>query len=673
MPITDQQIQRAEEKQREAAHDSSPQIRLVAGPGTGKSRVIVERVRWLLERGVSPANIYVVSFTRASSRDLKKRICDYCKEQGQEGGEHVSVSTLHSLALRTLRMSRLLDSDPSVLDEWELEHIFDAEFSVYSGYTLGRCKDLRDVYEASLATEIERIAEHRLPEKPTQEEEETFLPFHQSRTSTYRCVLPGEIVRKCVDEMAAGTLNPAEVLRAKHLIVDEFQDLNETDQIFVKGFIQNGVVTFVAGDDDQSIYAFRFAFPEGIQTFADDYPDSITHELGDCFRCTPNILEMAKTLIEVYSPRSRIPKSSVSLYRDAAPLNDGVVHLWRSPSGFTEANMIAQSCRALIDSKRVPPRQILILLANHDVLFPALRSALEDEGVDFEPPRPASFIDTSEGRFVYGVLRIVCNPDDYIAHRLILGQLSNVGPTKCNDIVEVVLRECLNYKDIFHDLWLPRPASFSVDGSRAALERAKAICDRLEGWGQLDKIGRRLEDIAQLVTDYFGSPAADAWIRTVEYLPAGMSLQEVCDYLSSDTDEQQGRLLTGVYERLGLEIPSGGLLPPKVRMMTMHGAKGLDAQVVFIPGLEDGILPRQRQKPYPGDVQEAARLLYVSITRAKAACILSYAEARYIYGEYRKDRTRSEFVTRLGRRFSKRKSGLNGAEVQEIIRAIDLL
>src|SRR3990172_7205582 len=140
MPITAHQVAAAQAIQHAAAHDPSTQVRVIAGPGTGKSFAIQERVAWLLASGVSPTEIYVVSFTRASARDLRVRVIEYCRSQNISGADLVSITTLHSLALRALRRAGLLvyPSDPLVLDNWELDFFHDPEFSSSTGYRPGR-------------------------------------------------------------------------------------------------------------------------------------------------------------------------------------------------------------------------------------------------------------------------------------------------------------------------------------------------------------------------------------------------------------------------------------------------------------------------------------------------------------------------------------------------------
>src|SRR5262249_2393071 len=151
MAITPQQIQQAQANQHAAAHDGSQQVRLVAGPGTGKSFSIEERVRWLLEGGTQPNSIGAISFTRASSTELRTRIHAYCIQNNLANGVQVRVTTLHSLALRILRAAGLLQqypADPLVLDNWELENIFDAEFGLANGYTKRRREQIRREHEA---------------------------------------------------------------------------------------------------------------------------------------------------------------------------------------------------------------------------------------------------------------------------------------------------------------------------------------------------------------------------------------------------------------------------------------------------------------------------------------------------------------------------------------------
>ena len=439
MPLTQAQIQAARAVQHAAAHDQAQHVRVVAGPGTGKSSAIEERVRWLLAQGTQPAAIYAVSFTRASALDLRQRVHAYCLQNGDASAAQVRVTTLHSLALRTLRTAGLLTAypvDPFVLDSWELENVFDAEFGQASSISKERREKIRLEHEAFWSTGQWGAPNYVTPNPPiTPAERSQFSAFHGPRTQSYSCVLPGEIVRQCVAHMAAGTLNAVALLNLEDLVVDEFQDLNPMDLQFVDAMATQGARIFVAGDDDQSIYSFRFASPAGIQSFITKYPQcgqhTLTgcfriprtqnaapislqcgqHTLTGCFRCTPNVLAAGQTLIAANAQPNRIPKNHVSLYLAAVPPLRGVVHRWQFPSGVAEARAVAESCRDFIASG-INPREILVLISNQRVLLPLLGSEFQNAGVAYERPRAEGFLDSPTGRLVLATIRIVCEEDD---------------------------------------------------------------------------------------------------------------------------------------------------------------------------------------------------------------------------------------------------------------------
>jgi DNA helicase-2/ATP-dependent DNA helicase PcrA len=570
-----------------------------------------------------------------------------------------------------LRQAGLLGTyptDPLVLDEWETENIFDAEFGETFGILKSRREEIRRDHEAFWSTNQWGPPNYVPPNPPiTVEERGIFGTFHFRRTQTYACVLPGEMVQQCVSRMTAGTLEPAGLLHMGHLIVDEFQDLNPLDLDFVDGLIHQVVSTFVAGDDDQSIYSFRFASPQGIQSFTTRYPTAGAHNLVYVFRCTPAVLQTAEAIIMANPAPNRLPKQHISLYVDSDPPVPGVVHRWRMSGGIVEARAVAQSSGALI-AAGVPPREILILLSNKRALASALRHQLEQAGVPFEAPRSDSFIDAPAGRMVLALTRVIGQGNDYVAHRLILGLRRGVGIRTCNVIAEAVIANNLNFRDLFYD---PLPQGVLTARATSALEGARAICVRIQPWMTTDTLATRRTEIGEILNEHVGPNAEEAWLDYSAALPVEMTLEEIRNFLWADTDEQQARVLEAVYERLDQEPPAN-LLPQKVRIMTMHGVKGLSGRVVFIPGLEEGILPSQWHIPYPGLVLEAARLLYVSVTRARAACVLSYATRRMVYGTTT-NTTASRFTTNLNGPFVARYDELTAGEAATIAAQCALL
>jgi superfamily I DNA/RNA helicase len=666
MPITNAQIQAAEAIQDAAAHDPSPQVRLVAGPGTGKSRTIEERVRWLLAQHVPATAIAVVSFTRASSSDLRSRIRAYCDTNNQVGANYVRVSTLHSLALSLLSAAGLLlqyPAPPLVLDDWELENVFDAEFGHLQHIGKRRRVAIRRQHEAFWNTGSWGPSNYIPPNPPiTPAERASFTAFHGPRTQTYSCVLPGEIVRQCLQHIQAGTLDPVALSHLQHLIVDEYQDLNPIDLQFVDEMITRGVTTFVAGDDDQSIYSFRYGSPAGIQLFTGKYPSAGSRTLSECFRCTPAPIAASGALIGAHAGPNRIPKTIQSLYATAVPPLSGIVHRWRFSSGRDEVRAIATSCQTLLGAG-VPPRQILVLLSDSRQLLPLLRQEMDAAAVPFEPPRSETFIDSPVGRFLLAIVRLVCKTEDYVAHRLLLGLRSGVGVATCHLIAQTVVDQALNYRDIFHN---PLPLSAFSGRALTALNHARDVCVQIAGWVPADTLALRSAEISTILAASFDGAAVQDWQQYSATLPGDINLEELRDWLWADNDEQQMTVLGDVYARLGQLMPTTAVLPPRIRVMTMHGAKGLSARIVFVPGLEDSILPGPRRSPYPGLVLEAARLLYVSLTRARVACIVSYATRRMVQGHMR-NQVASRFAANLSDAFQQRTVGLSAAELQLIL------
>lgn len=669
MAIRPEQIAEAGAAQRAAACDENGHVRLIAGPGTGKSFTIEERVCWLLDQGVQSGRIAAVSFTRASAFDLQSRVRRACDRAGHPNAP-ISVTTLHSLALRSLRAAGILEAypvDPLVLDQWELQNVFDEEFGSVAGIrSIPRRREIRGDHEALWSTgRHDPRPSQRPPEPPISETERgQFRRFHGPRTQLYACVLPGELVQRCVQLMDAGTLDPAVLLGIEHLIVDEFQDLNPMDLRFVYGLEAAGVTFFVAGDDDQSLYSFRYASPEGIQRFTELFESAGDHVLRHCFRCTPAVLHAAEALISEFAAPGRIPKQHVSLYADADPPVEGGFGRWRFTDGAEEANAIAQSCRRLID-EGMSPREIMVLVSNARALGWQLRDAFEELEVPFEPPRVSPFKDTPVGRAVLTVLRLVCREDDYVALRTLLKLRSGVGVKTAATIADTAIREDLNYHDLFYEAL---PDGVFTGRAAAALARARDVVAELVEWTCEQTLVECVDQFDRLVEMILGDEPESDWRDEIEGLPKEATLEEMSRYLAAEKDDEQAEMLAAIHGRLGEEMSAEQALPERVRVMTMHGAKGLSATVVFIPGMEEQILPGERRARYPGQVLEAARMLYVSITRARLACVVSYATSRFINGQPTAH-TASRYTTHLGGQFQARRGGIPDEFAHDLVEA----
>jgi DNA helicase-2/ATP-dependent DNA helicase PcrA len=361
---------------------------------------------------------------------------------------------MHSLALRILRQANLLTrfpSTPLVLDQWELTNIFDAEFGERLAIGKVRTQAIRRDHEAFLSTGVFSPPNYIPPKPPiTENERAAFTGFLSRFDQVYSSILPGEIVRECLSNIQAGLIEPAKLTGIKQLIVDEYQDLNPIDLEFIDSIIEDEAIIMVAGDDDQSIYSFRFALPRGIQEFLNKYPTASDHGLTQCFRCTVEVLNAATVLIAAHPPHNRIAKTVASVYASSDPSINGDVLRWRFANGVQEARAIASSCGALIEAG-IAPDEILILLSDRNILEGPIVAALEARGLLFDAKGVPDHLSEVWGRVLLAVVRIIINSHDYIAHRTLFGLLPGIGTGTCLAVHERVVEFGLNYRSLFYE------------------------------------------------------------------------------------------------------------------------------------------------------------------------------------------------------------------------------
>jgi ATP-dependent DNA helicase UvrD/PcrA len=677
MPITSAQVIAANAQQDAAASDPAPQVRVVAGPGTGKSRTIEKRVGFVLGTGVAGQSICVISFTRATWWDLTRRIEAFCQGKPYAAqGVMVRVSTMHSLALRILRFGNLLlqyPSDPVILDDWEQETIYDQELAVSMGCTPRRAQEIRLAYDASWQTlNPASINQAQI----TNAEQMRFNAFHGVVTNLYSCVLPGEVIHKCVEAIDLGQLQLAQLPPIGHLIVDEFQDLNLCDQRFVELLTGNGSILFVAGDDDQSVYLFRHANPNGIIQFQITYPASTLYILTDCFRCTPAVLTPALALIQ-RNP-NRVPKALVSLYGASAPPVQGSLRIWSFADAETEARAIAASCQALIAAGLANREdEILILISNRRVQLPLITRELGNLGLPYDTGQAAGRATDPAIRAVLCILRIANDilsaRPDYVAFRALLGLLQNVGLGTIKFIIDACVTNVQNFRALFFAAALP--GWLQGGRVRGAVQRMMNIRAAVSAWNMADTLATRSGDIQALLTAqvFGGNQVIQAsWTALSGTLPPQMTMSELLEFLHARTEAESDLVLSAVLQRTGAPLPAAPQ-QKRIRVLTMHGAKGLDGSVVFIPSVEQGLIPSFRAIQAAGLVIEQRRLLYVSVTRAKAACIISHSalhvapESFVLAQRSHVSLPRSQFLNEMQVASNNRAGGLTPAEATAIV------
>lgn len=590
-------------EQERAASASNQSVRLLAGPGTGKTRTLTNRVAYLQEqRQVKARDILLLTFGRAAARELRDRL-------NQLGVHPPMTLTLHAFALRQLlRNGGAPDVIEPILiaDDLDERYVIQEDLKAILGRTV---RQVRDAFQM-LAADWETLNADT-EEWETEFPDAAFLGAWREHRTIFGYTLRSELVyrvKRALYERPEFRLER----NFEHIIVDEYQDLNRCELEVVRALTEDGAHLYVAGDDDQSIYGFRHAFPQGIREFINAFRGATDEELEVCHRCDRDILRLALS-VAALDPR-RVAKNLHSASDD-----DGTVVVLGFNRGAAEAKGVARICKYLIDVEGVVPGEILILQRRD---FGAAFSTPLIEHLDrLDIPaqryvNPFAVLDEESGRQVVCVLRLLSNRDDSLAWRQLLELRDNgVGATPLRQVYDIARERSLRFSQALTML-RDDPEIIEARNRHRMVEDLRAIdalLDQLEPLldqelpEALVTLLRRVLD-QEDVGDFFEvlvqlTPPTEEQTATVRHVFEG--LQAVRDY--ADAMMREGE-------------------EDSVRLMTMHAAKGLTATAVIVPNAEDELLPGRVEN----DAQEGdeRRLLYVSLTRARGFLYVTYAAHR---------------------------------------------
>ena len=576
------------DEQIHAASRFGRHTRLLAGPGTGKTRCLTRHAGYLVEvEGVEPKDVLLVTFTRAAAAHMRSEI------EGLFGAdaEKPRVMTLHSFALQTIlrHPTRTLLPQPiRIADDYEEREIIREDLKAILG--LHRVNEAEDLLN-QLSADWERLSadqadwEERFPDP-------RFLGAWREHRAVFGYTLRAELVYQLKLAFASGELeidNPP-----RHVLVDEYQDLNPCDLAVVAELVRRGAELYCAGDDDQSIYGFRYAHPEGIRRFPDDYTPNALLELRECRRCAQRILEYALFVADQDPRRLQKPIRST---RRGGP---GDVRVLSFSNQAAEAWGIARLCRWLMDAAKVPPDEILVLLrSDHGRRFSQpLESQLSALGVPVSTAAdPMRVLDEPDGRWLLSLLRLVDNPEDHLAWRTVLHLTEGVGPATVRGLYATARDSGAGFADVVRqaaegdaDTRLPRRAQVAYDSVQASLTQTR---------------NTDYPDIMALVRDLADREVDDAEERSL-----------VLDLIGAVVEQAEAETLPALLRSLTAAL--GGLEQDRqadtVSIMTMHQAKGLSADAVIIAAAEDEYIPGPAQG---SQIDDERRLLYVSLSRAR--------------------------------------------------------
>ncbi len=602
--------------QREAVLHADGPMLVLAGAGSGKTRVIVEKIAHLIQAKHYPAKrIAAITFTNKSAKEMRERVAKRIRGDGAEG---LTICTFHALGLKIL----------------QIEHAkigLKRGFSVFdSDDSIGQVKDLMpgakgDAIQAmqgliSRAKNAGLSPEEALDaaQSPREREAAALYAKYQKRLTTFNAVDFDDLIRlpvQLLESDADCVLGWRE--RIGYLLVDECQDTNDAQYRLLRALAgEKGNFTCV-GDDDQSIYAWRGANPENLSQLGKDYPALRIVKLEQNYRCSNRVLRAANALI-ANNPHEHLKK----LWSQQA---DGErIRILECRDGEHEAERIAAEIQFLNSTKKAEWHEFCVLFRGNHQSRP-LEKAMQLQRVPYHLSGGTAFLDRGEVKDALSWLRLIANPEDDAAFlRAVQSPKREVGATTLANLAELAQQAGLPMSRAAESMGIlkqlqPRAAnalSGFVDIVRDLRNDARTLTPA--------ELVRKLNDRSGLLA------ALRAQCKTDQMFAIRRgNLDELGDWF----DSARGGAGPGELAASLALLSHADKSDPgnQVRLMSLHGAKGLEFRYVFIIGLEDGTLPHEASLE-EGRLDEERRLLYVGITRAKEQLWLSHSREAQRWG-----------------------------------------
>jgi DNA helicase-2/ATP-dependent DNA helicase PcrA len=616
-----------------AAHVEGPLL-VLAGPGSGKTRVVTHRVAHLIASGVPPAAIVALTFTNKAADEMRRRVTDLV------GPQPVEMGTFHRFAARLLRRHARqvgLTSDYSIFDPDDASATL-KRAAKKLGLSLSHTPIDRIGGVISRAKNDLLTPESFEPRfgRPVEDVARRLWPVYQELLLSANAVdfddLLVHLARLLADDPALRATLDA---RHRFILVDEYQDTNAVQYAIIRGLSIDHPNLAVTGDPDQAIYGWRGASIRNILEFERDYPAARVVTLEHNYRSTANILGTADRLIAHNTRRK--PKRLVT----EAPPGERV-RIVLDASGHDEAERIAAEIAAAVEEGRRSPRDIAILFRTA-ALSRSLEIALRTAGVPYQLVRGLEFFKRKEIRDVVAWLRLLRNPrDDEAFLRVVnvpprgIGRLSLERLAAWADDHAVSRLTAAGAADQIAGM--PKKAARELAGfARLHAElgntagQSAAVADLLEGVLERTGYRRMLEDAAQDDED-----GLERLANVEELVTAARQFDEAFAADPAIAGEAADAL-GGFLETTALvgDADAWDAAADRVALMTFHAAKGLEFPVVYMVALEDGILPHERSLDRPDQLEEERRLVFVGITRAREEVHASCSRMRDYRGTRR--------------------------------------
>jgi len=597
------------QEQKEIVEFSGAPMRVLAGPGTGKTLCLIERVRFLTRnRKVAYDKICAITFTNAAADKLRGDLL----RSGTKSDLMPYTNTVHGFAMSILQRHQkranlrlgfrpIGNSITSVL-------IKDAIHDIENKGT----KISRDDLKLYKGAYFQNRAGAGLPDEIAKNERKLkilneFSTIFQEHLNFYNALDWSDILEKSIDLIDNFPDIKKDVHeRTRYLLVDEYQDLSPIEQYFVEKVCGDCNGLCVVGDDDQSIYeSFRFADPEGIiKHFLNNHKNGKSFFITICRRCPPEVVKYANKLIK--NNTKRVDKKLIPLERKDG--KGGFVVLLTHKSKVKEKDWLVSKVEDLI-KKKVPPKEIMILFPDGDTakdyVF-ALKEKSIPINVSLKVTHP---FETLEFLGLISLIRFINNTGDNLSLRQFLVFWKGIGPETVRQVrLHAVANNC-SFWEVLNNISKHQEAFKKIKLRKEVLE-VHAFINDLLGTVSLYKVIEKIFARFTELKDDRGSKILYDYFEKFSKAGELISLKEILNNFEIGVE-------SGELENKDQEEEDA------VRIMTMHSAKGLDSSIVIIPALEDDIMPGNAQ-----NLEEKRRLFYVSMTRAKFGLFLSWAKQR---------------------------------------------
>jgi DNA helicase-2/ATP-dependent DNA helicase PcrA len=615
------------EEQRAAVEHGAGPLMVLAGAGTGKTRVLVHRIARLVETGAEPWGILAVTFTNKAAGEMRQRL----RHLLGEAADAMWIGTFHATCARLLRRhGEAVGLTRSFV-------IFDDDDQIKLIERLLKETGLDDqVSPRTILSRIDR-AKNRNVDPCAQklgiydDVIERIYPLYQAQLAKENAVDFNDLLLKVLKLFELEKTGAALRNKFRHVLVDEFQDTNRVQYDLVSKFAEGTRNLTVVGDDDQSIYAWRGAEPRNLLDFDRDFPDARVIKLEQNYRSTQTILDAANGII-----RKNVDRHAKSLWTDRG--GGEPIEIYPAMEERSEAFFVAQSIRRLLDDSDLPlaPRDIAILYrtnAQSRVLEEHLRAAK----VPAKVVGAVSFFERKEVKDVIAYLRLLGNAAaDSAFERIVNVPARGIGETTVDRLRAAARANGSGLLDAARHGRRGEIAGLGV-GPRKKLQ---SFVELVDGLTDVIQQGASVAETIIQVVDRSGLRAKLEADGTTESRDRLDNLAELVTIASDFDDENdEPRTIEEFLERIALSSAADQSPDDQqVVLMTIHIAKGLEWPIVFLTGLEDGLFPSLRGREEQSEdaaLEEERRLAYVAITRARERLVMTYARSRRVWGEIR--------------------------------------